>query len=242
MSRKRHDKGHQRFIALNHYMLKSPAWKTLPPNAKALLLSVWERHNGSNNGQISYSVREAEEIGLSKDQAGRAIEELIERGFIVCTRASAFSVKTRAARLWRLTAEASTGHPATKDFMRWVQPGVKAGVNPTRGPKSKTQSHQRDVQSHQRDCGLEIEIIEPLTVAPARLSAPISIPSQSHQRDTYILPGGYVPDRTALAAAEQPRASLWPGVFANPTAWVSRLGKAQSDALRIADDALQATA
>jgi hypothetical protein len=238
MSRKRRDKSHQRFIGLQHFMLKSPAWKTLKSNAKALLLDIWQRHNGTNNGQISYSVREAEEIGLSKDQAARAMEELIERGFIVCTRASAFSVKTRAARLWRLTAEPSTGHPPTKDFMRWSALGVKPRVNPTRDPKSKTQLHQRDVQSHQRDCGSEIEINEPLTVAPARLSAPISPLPQSHQRDAYIIPGGYARNGGADAAVRQPNASLWSGLLANPSAWTNRLGRSQSAALAMPDDAL----
>jgi hypothetical protein len=43
MSRQRRDKGYQCFIGLQHYMLRSPAWKTLRPNAKALLLDIWQR-------------------------------------------------------------------------------------------------------------------------------------------------------------------------------------------------------
>ncbi|HLJ20094.1 MAG TPA: hypothetical protein VKU84_07845, partial [Stellaceae bacterium] len=148
--RRSNGEGHTRYVALQHWMLNHPAWKALSPDAKALLIEVWLRHNGTNNGTISYAVREAEVIGLSRNMAARAFAELVSRGFLVCTRASAFTVKTRAARLWRLTAERSgpTGSdPATKEFMT-MQPH-----SPAHGTvKSRTQSHQRDVQSHQRDC------------------------------------------------------------------------------------------
>jgi hypothetical protein len=63
--------GSDRFIRLPHYMLKSPAWKLLSPNAKALLLEVWARHNGVNNGEISYAVREAAAIGMHHSTASR---------------------------------------------------------------------------------------------------------------------------------------------------------------------------
>jgi hypothetical protein len=140
--KRRRTKGYAaRFIALPHYMLRSAAWKTLPANAVKVLLHIWERHNGINNGEISYSVREAEEIGLSKDQAARALEECISRGFLAITRDSAFSVKTKAARLWRLTAEPFRGERATKEFMRWSE---QTHDRTSATVKSKTQSHQRD--------------------------------------------------------------------------------------------------
>ncbi len=125
----------QRFIALPHYMLKSPAWKTLSPNAKALLIEVWARHNGFNNGTISYSVREAEEIGISYSTAARAFSELIDRGFLRVRRDSRFTQKTREARLWEITAEQCDGNKAAADFVRWQAPR-----------DSKTQLQQRDTQ------------------------------------------------------------------------------------------------
>ncbi|MBP2229379.1 hypothetical protein J2847_002678 [Azospirillum agricola] len=128
----------RRFVALPHYLLNSPAWRTLTPNAKALLIDVWSRHNGANNGSIAYAVREAAGIGLSKDQAGRAFRELEERGFLKVRHASTFTLKTREARTWELTAEPCAGQPPGKDFMRWQPPA-----------ENKTQSHQRDAQSHQ---------------------------------------------------------------------------------------------
>ena len=49
------------FIKLDHGLLRSDAWKHLSPDATKVLVDMWLRHNGSNNGEISYSVREARE-------------------------------------------------------------------------------------------------------------------------------------------------------------------------------------
>ena len=61
----------ERFVMLPHWMLKCPAWRTLSPNAKAVLLHLWERHNGTNNGEITYGVYhgqrlQAEEVELDE--------------------------------------------------------------------------------------------------------------------------------------------------------------------------------
>src|SRR6266446_6614469 len=103
MARKKHRKSgdYERFVALPHYMLRSPAWKTLPPDAKALLIDVWMRHNVMNNGEISYSVREAGQIGLSRSVAARMFLVLVQRGFLEVRRNSTFTLKTKEARLWR---------------------------------------------------------------------------------------------------------------------------------------------
>jgi hypothetical protein len=222
--------GGGRFVALPHYMLRSAAWKTLSPNAKALLIDIWERHNGTNNGGISYAVREAGVIGLSKDQAARAFAELIERQFLQLRCASTFAMKSNAAREWELTAEPVGSDPQkqkapTRDFMRW-QPAAAISLSHQRDAqshqrdskarsKSISRSHQRDAQSHQRDSEPFDATILPGAVAPARPSAPFSGGSQSHQRDTSILPrdadsaGGDVrPNAAPLEAAKQPHQSV----------------------------------
>jgi hypothetical protein len=184
--RRKGSRDYERFVALHHYMLRSPAWMTLSPPALKVLLHVWMRHNGTNNGTISYSVREAEEIGLSFATAARALRELVDRGFLVCTRASAFTVKNRNARLWRLTAEPSGNEPATKDFMRW-QPAVDSVTSET--GKFKTQCHPRHAQCHQRDCAPEIGTRIPHTVPPMTLSDPETTHPQCHPRHTSNIPG-----------------------------------------------------
>jgi hypothetical protein len=174
-----------RFVALPHYMLRCPAWRTMSPNAKALLLDVWERHNGANNGEIAYAVREAEEIGLARSVAARAFAELEERGFLKLRRASTFTLKTKEARTWELTAERCDDRPASKDFMRWVPPAAVSGDG-----GNKPQSRQRDPQSRQRDTKHVSATMLPVSVPQAGPSPGVSGVSQSLPRDTYILPGG----------------------------------------------------
>ncbi len=123
----------ERFVALPHYLLRSQAWLTLAPAAKALLIQVWSRHNGMNNGEIAFSVREAADIGLTKSVAARAFRELVERGFLSVGRESTFNLKTKEARTWRLTAEQTTTEAATRDFMRWSVDG-DGGKNKTQSP------------------------------------------------------------------------------------------------------------
>jgi DNA-binding transcriptional regulator YhcF (GntR family) len=142
MKRKKHI--HERYVALRYWLLKSLAWNSLPPRAQALYIKIAMRYNGRNNGMISYSVREAaRELGVAKDTGNRALWDLEKRGFIICTRRGAFSLKTtRDATTWRLTEFDADEMPgtvakhATKDFMRWT-PG-EAESNPV--PKSKTRS------------------------------------------------------------------------------------------------------
>jgi hypothetical protein len=110
---------------LPDYILACPAWRTLPGDAIKLLLDVWTRHNGLNNGDIAYSVRDAEErLGMPRSVAARHFHVLVDRGFLVITRWSAFRLKTKEARLWRITAEKTDSERATKEFMQWRPPAT----------------------------------------------------------------------------------------------------------------------
>jgi hypothetical protein len=194
--RGRHRSG-ARFVALHHWLLRSAAWQALSPNAKAVLLHIWLRHNGSNNGTICYAVREAAEIGLSRSTTARALAELTELGFLRVTRQSSFTLKTKEAREWALTAEPIDGRPPTKDFMR----------SPS---KTKTQSHQRKEQSHPRDRSTKKVHETGVSVSPARPSIPLMTAPRSHQRDTSNLPSwadGNFPEqfRSAVKQRHHPK-------------------------------------
>jgi hypothetical protein len=132
----------ERWVGLPHWLMNSPAFRSLPGDAVKLLLAVWQRHNGINNGEISYSCREAAEIGLARSQAARMFDILIERGFLVIGRGSTFNNK-KLSRTWRLTAEKRGPEKATKDFMRWQSEttngtGPKFFPSPTGGTHSPT--------------------------------------------------------------------------------------------------------
>jgi hypothetical protein len=124
MSRKLSRRGRtERFIWLRFWLMDSPAWCSLPCNARALYVELARRYNGHNNGRISYGVRQAaRRLHIGNTAARQAFWFLQDRGFIVCTKKGAFSLKAvRDASEWRLTEYASDFPPAhaTKDFMSW---------------------------------------------------------------------------------------------------------------------------
>lgn len=122
--RRKHEPKHVRIYAS---ITKTEAWKHLSGNSVKVLLALCERDNGSRNGAISFSVREAAEgCGLSIPTAKRCLEELQEKGFIRCTQKGSFSRKVLHASLWRVTWVAwPGGRPAapTRDFEKWAPDG-----------------------------------------------------------------------------------------------------------------------
>ena len=113
-----------------HFMLNTPAWKSLDSTARAIYLHMAMRYAGpgSNNGRLPYSVREAAaELKIGKSTAARALNMLIDRGFIVTVQRGAFSLKKRHATEWRLTEFPSDidDSLATKDFTRWTPANSK---------------------------------------------------------------------------------------------------------------------
>jgi hypothetical protein len=105
MAKKQPDERKDRYFQLHHYMMKTDAWRVLSAAARAVYLQIGFRYDGSNNGRISFSVRDAaSECGLARDTAGRAFKELMDLGFIEERRHGSLSRKTRIASEWRLTA------------------------------------------------------------------------------------------------------------------------------------------
>jgi hypothetical protein len=110
-----------RFVGLEHIVLNSLAFQSLSGDAVKLLLLVSARHNGENNGSISFSVREAAaKLPCTPNTAARRFQELQSHGFLVAETKGAFSVKMKKATTWRITLYPSAGgKPATRDYARW---------------------------------------------------------------------------------------------------------------------------
>src|SRR5919106_1840788 len=67
------------FVKLDHELMDSPAWRTASPRVRCLVLAIWRRHNGANNGKIPYSRREAQhDLGCGSTQAVRYFSEAQE--------------------------------------------------------------------------------------------------------------------------------------------------------------------
>jgi hypothetical protein len=94
----------ERFVYLPHYMLHSPTWRSLSPVARCIFLELAAIYNGSNNGFIALSTRDAaKHVRCSKDTAARALVELTDKGFIVCCSRGHFDRKSPHASEYRLT-------------------------------------------------------------------------------------------------------------------------------------------
>jgi hypothetical protein len=135
-----------RYVSLRHWLLQSRAWLSLPAAARAIYIQLASRYNGSNNGRISYSVREgAQEVNVTKDTAGRMLKVLQDRGFIAPMKRGAFSHKvSREASEWLLAEYDNDIVPehATKTFMRWQPPEPEHEIY--HPPKSRTRSAPSD--------------------------------------------------------------------------------------------------
>jgi hypothetical protein len=114
-----------RHVRLYHWIMRTAAWKSLPPAARALYAELARHYNGKNNGRIAYSIRQAAaDLGTSLGFTLKLSAMLQERGFIVVMQKGAFSVKKRHATEWRLTEFICdvTGQVPSKEFAHWQQP------------------------------------------------------------------------------------------------------------------------
>jgi len=126
----------ERHVRLYHRMMKTAAWRSLSCHARCIYIEIERRYGGpgSNNGKIHYPVREAgTDCNISKTTAANGLLELQERGFIRIERRGAFSLKTRHATEFRLTAITATSHTI------WPLKNTSAGSRGARTPsKNKT--------------------------------------------------------------------------------------------------------
>lgn len=157
-----------RWVGLPHSMIDSPAFMSLSSNAISLFIHMQRRYNGFNNGDIAFSCREAmAKLGTSKDTANRTFHELIEKGFIQNTKASAFSVKTRQSRRWALTNwPLKQGVAPTQDWRFWTilnQNAVRVRGQVVRHKGQKGEQTQLN-SNLQYDCRDKKEVSENVTV------------------------------------------------------------------------------
>lgn len=109
-------------------------------------MEIAQRYFGSNNGEISLSVRQAARlVHIAKDTATKAFHELEDKGFIRRNVCGSFNWKLKHATTCILTEHSYNGEPAAKDFARWSpeksETGPKSGTN---SPGSGTLSQQRE--------------------------------------------------------------------------------------------------
>ncbi|MCP5091457.1 MAG: helix-turn-helix domain-containing protein, partial [Gammaproteobacteria bacterium] len=128
--------------------LRMPAWQSLKPAARVVYIELKRLYNGANNGFISASVRQlADTANCDKNTVGRALKELVEKGFIERVTPGGFSRKNRHATEWRLSEYEChlTNQPATKTFTRWQPKKIHGMKNRhdgmLRGTEAKEKAH-----------------------------------------------------------------------------------------------------
>jgi hypothetical protein len=125
-------------VRLYSWLLNSPAYLSLSPAARAVLIETANAYDGYNNGRIGLSVRRAaKRCRIAPGTAAQAFKDLEERGFIDCMTKGGFNRKSRHASEWRLTFWPCnvTGELSSKRFMNWgkTEHGINSfqhGINP----------------------------------------------------------------------------------------------------------------
>ena len=128
------------YINLHRGVTNSPAWKALSCETRCLVLCVWERHNGTNNGCIPLSHREArKELGIGNTKTAQAFRQAQEHGFLIIRSKGSFDYKVAAgegrATEWEITTEPCDDKPAKCNYRGWkIQNAVPdAGTNGAQG-------------------------------------------------------------------------------------------------------------
>ena len=130
------------FVRLRYHMLSHPAWLSLRPATIKVYVDLHSYFNGHNNGQIQYSLNHgAKRLSLGKHTVKAALAQLIDHGFIVCTKRGYFT--GRQASTWRLTTQTAVGFPATNEWKRF-QPPKKPKKIPDIGVENILQEIKND--------------------------------------------------------------------------------------------------
>jgi len=96
---KKGKRGAGRHVQLSEYLQATEAWDTLKPGPRSLYIELKRRYNGSNNGRIILSHREAAEATNShRNTVGAWFTELERRGLIAMTQAPHLLAPLASAR------------------------------------------------------------------------------------------------------------------------------------------------
>ena len=112
---------YKRFVLFDYEQIESQAFKYLTGGALKLLIMVRKRFNGVNNGHISFSVREGNDLFVySMNTVARYFDELVDKGFLRIKEKGSFSYKKRHATTWIITCE-EYNNQKSRDFKRWIK-------------------------------------------------------------------------------------------------------------------------
>jgi hypothetical protein len=93
-----------RYVLLPFDVLQSSGFANTAPPARAVLLALLTVYNGSNNGRLALSVRDAASAcNIGTATAARAFQQLEDAGLIETTEKGSFRAGKRWASTYRIT-------------------------------------------------------------------------------------------------------------------------------------------
>ncbi len=117
-------KGAGRFAGIPHAVMRHPDYLSLSAVAIRLLLELVMQFNGHNNGDLTAAWTVMKQRGFkSPATLSKALQELLEREFLICTRMGRFQNPGRQCSLYALAWQ-----PINEC------PGKRLEVDPTRTP------------------------------------------------------------------------------------------------------------
>lgn len=132
-------KGSGRFLALPHFLLETPAWRSMSVYERAAYIEIAQLYDGANNGYLSMGVRRlAQRLNVSVNKANACVQVLIERGFIEVAQASGFNRKDRTSTEFRLTMHGCdrTRQPGSRAYQSWTPSEVEKKSTVARGDRT----------------------------------------------------------------------------------------------------------
>ena len=142
-------------VRLYRHELESPAYCSLGPDARALLIEMRALYTGRDN-RVFLSLREAmKRLNVGRYRAEKARDDLLDRGFIRLLEAATFTRKTRHAPVYLLTNEPTReGVAASKDYMRW-RPAKKNTVSMSSTDGVDEQHREKPKQAKKPPLGVD---------------------------------------------------------------------------------------
>ncbi len=139
------------FVRLHRGVTNSAAWKSLSAEARCLLIEIWTRHNGVNNGSIAFSHREARQaLRIGNGKVQQAFQELQDKGFLIARARGSFAWKLGAgqgrATEWEITTEPCDGKPAKASYRKWQESAEHGPDSGTAGSYSGNRSSDKIVK------------------------------------------------------------------------------------------------
>jgi hypothetical protein len=138
VDQKGRSKGNGQYALLPYAMLHSPAWRSLSGSAVKVFLELRTRFHGANNGRLILSMDEAKRLlRLGKTTVQRALDELQDKGLIVCTQRGQWY--GRRASTWATTDMSVSGALPTSTWKTWRPNPAhtkKTEVGPVAGPSA----------------------------------------------------------------------------------------------------------